>query len=154
MVLDQACVPTGPERCFDARDDNCNGVIDEGCGLPTGLIQFVIAWSEPAADLDLQVTDPNGELVEVGASVKSGLVKDRDCPGKENACYGQNVENVYLEEGDPPRGRYRASVVLEKLGGANPPIHVTLGARVGPRTYAARFDLREPGERHSLVVEL
>jgi hypothetical protein len=154
VTLEHACVPTGPELCFNARDDNCNGVIDEGCGVPTGLVQFVIAWNEAAADVDLQVTDPNGELVEVGNAARSGLVKDRDCPGKENTCYGQNLENVYLEEGDPLRGTYRAAVRLEKLNGASPPIWVTLGARVGPRTYAMRFELSEPGEQRGVSVEL
>ena len=50
-ALDTACTPTGPELCFNAIDDNCNGVIDEGCGVQTGLLQFAIAWSEEAADV-------------------------------------------------------------------------------------------------------
>ena len=154
VVLERACTPSGTELCFNARDDNCNGIIDEGCGVSTGLVQFVIAWDEVGADVDLNVTDPNGELIEVGGSSQSGLVKDRDCPGRKNACYGQNLENVYLEEGDPPRGDYRVSVRLEKLGGENPPITVTLGARVGPKTYAARFELSEPAEERQLELEL
>src|SRR5204862_3699425 len=28
MSLETACTPTGPELCFNARDDNCNGIID------------------------------------------------------------------------------------------------------------------------------
>jgi hypothetical protein len=154
LVVERACTPSGPELCFNARDDNCNGIIDEGCGVHTGLVQFVIAWDEPQADVDLLVTDPNGELIEVGASAESGLVKDRDCPGQSNACYGQNLENVYLEEGDPLRGNYQVRVRLEKLGGENPPIHVTLGARVGPKTYAAQFELGEPAQERSLRLQL
>ena len=109
--------------------------------MATGLVQFAIAWNEPNADVDLEVTDPNGELAEVGRTSKSGLVKDRDCPGKSNVCRGQNMENVYLEDGDPARGKYRVRVRLEKLGGENPPISVTLGARVGPKTYALELEL-------------
>jgi len=30
MTLERACVPSGIELCFDALDNNCNGVIDEG----------------------------------------------------------------------------------------------------------------------------
>jgi hypothetical protein len=74
LVVERACTPTGPELCFNARDDNCNGIIDEGCGVHTGLVQFIIAWDEPQADVDLLVTDPNGELVEVGATSQSGLI--------------------------------------------------------------------------------
>ncbi len=153
-VIHQACTPTGSERCFDARDDNCNGIIDEGCGLNTGLVQFVIAWERAGADVDLNVTDPNGELIDVGRAFDSGLVKENDCPGKANACHGQNVENVYLESGDPLRGRYRVAVRLEKLGGENPPIRVTLGARVGPKTYQVEVVLERVEEEQVIVVEL
>jgi tRNA (guanosine-2'-O-)-methyltransferase len=154
MALEQACTPSGPEKCFNARDDNCNGVIDEGCGVHTGLVQFVIAWDKPNADVDLNVTDPNGELIEVGSSSQSGLVKDRDCPGQEGTCFGQNLENVYLEEGDPLRGEYRVQVRLEKLGGENPPVEITLGARVGPKTYAVELELSEPEQESALTLEL
>jgi hypothetical protein len=154
MVIQRACTPTGPELCFNARDDNCNGIIDEGCGINTGLVQFAIAWNEPLADIDLNVTDPNGELVEVARSTESGLVKERDCPGRSNECRGQNMENVYLEDGDPVRGVYRVRVRLEKLGGESPPIRVTLGARVGPKTYSVEFELSRPEEERELSLEL
>ena len=67
-------------------------------------------WATQLHDLRL--------VVAVGGSSQSGLVKDRDCPGRKNVCYGQDLENVHPEEGDPPRGDYRVSVRLEKLGGA------------------------------------
>jgi tRNA (guanosine-2'-O-)-methyltransferase len=147
-------LPTAPETCFDARDDNCNGIIDEGCGVHTGLVQFVIAWDKPTADVDLNVTDPNGELSDVARRTQSGLIKERDCPGASAECRGQNLENVYLEEGDPLRGAYRVRVRLEKLGNEDPPVSVTLGARVGPKTYAFEFQLSALEEERELVVEL
>ncbi|MBN2193787.1 MAG: hypothetical protein JW751_13305 [Polyangiaceae bacterium] len=154
MVIGMACVPNGPERCFDAHDDNCNGLIDEGCGLPTGLVQFVVAWNEPLVDVDLLVTGPDGELAEVGRATSIGLVKERDCPGSEGDCANQNLENVFLEEGDAPRGTYQVRVRLQRLGSASPPIDVTFGARLGPKTYAAELALAEVDAERRLVFEL
>ena len=153
-VAQKTCVPTGPELCFNATDDNCNGIIDEGCGLHTGLVQFAIAWEEARADVDLRVIDPRGELVEVGRPAQSGLVKERDCPGRNNECRGQNLENVYLSEGDPLRGEYRVRIRLEALGGDNPPIVVAFGARVGPKTYSQTVSLDAPETEQELVFRL
>ena len=63
LTLNMACVPTGPELCFNAQDDNCNGIIDEGCGVGTGVLQFMIAWGDSPADVDLSVVDPNAVRV-------------------------------------------------------------------------------------------
>jgi hypothetical protein len=137
-------VPSGPERCFDATDDNCNGIIDEGCGIETGPVHFVIAWDAPAADVDLRVTDPNGELAEAGRPLASGLLKQRDCPGRSSECRGRNLENVFLDGLEAPAGTYKIRIVLEDLGGENPPIRVRFGARVGPRTYGMEVRLDGP----------
>jgi tRNA (guanosine-2'-O-)-methyltransferase len=146
--LEMACTPSGIELCFDAVDNNCNGVIDEGCGVHTGTLQFMIAWNEPSADVDLTVTDPDGDSAFLGEPTPSGLLKDRECPPKTGACLGQNIENVYLVENEPEKGRYRVAVRLKKLGDATAPIRVHLGARVGQRTYQFAFDLK-PGEGSS-----
>lgn len=143
-----------PERCFNARDDNGNGVIDEGCGLRTGLVQFVIAWDEPTADVDLLVTDPKGELSDVGRPTSSGLVKERDCPGRHYECHGRNYENVYLEKDQAIRGTYKVSIRLERLEDEDVPIRVTVGARVGPKAYAREVRLMRVEERADLVFEL
>ncbi len=132
--LEATCTPTGPELCFNAKDDNCNGVIDEGCGLHTGILQFVIAWEAAEADVDLNVFDPGGEIARVGEATTGGLMKDRDCP-RGSDCQGQNVENVYLVEGDPRKGHYKVLVHLEKLNGASAPVRVRLGVRMGAKTY-------------------
>jgi tRNA (guanosine-2'-O-)-methyltransferase len=120
----------------------------------TGLVQFAIAWSEAAADVDLEVLDPTGELAETGHPTKSGLVKERDCPGPNAECRGQNMENVFQQAGEPLRGRYRVRVRLEKLGGSLPPIRVTLGARVGPKSHAARLELERPEDTRELDFRL
>jgi hypothetical protein len=142
--LETTCTPTGPEICFDARDNNCNGLIDEGCGLHTGILQFVIAWEAPEADVDLNVTDPAGDLAHTGGDpTTAGLVKDRDCP-HAGECQGQNVENVFLSEGEPRKGHYKVVVHLEKLNGANAPVRVRLGVRNGQKSYGMVMEL-SPG---------
>jgi hypothetical protein len=132
--LEQACTPTGPELCFNAVDDNCNGVIDEGCGLDTGLLQFTIAWSAATADVNLSLTAPGDEHLPNGRerSTKSGFHLDRDCPG-EDGCGGQNVENVYYDGSEPPRGAYAVDITLADLHGAEAPVQVHFGARLGSR---------------------
>ena len=150
----RTAVPTAPDVCGNAVDDNGNGLADEGCGLSTGLAQFLAAWEEPSADVDLRVIDPNGELVEVGRPTKSGLVKERDCPVRKNECGSQNLEVVYLEQGKLLRGDYRVRIRLVSLGGAEPPVSVHFWARVGYRSYGASFELTRPEGEWGTVLAL
>ncbi len=129
------CLPSGPELCFNATDDNCNGVIDEGCGVPTGLLQWTIAWQDREADVDLAVTTPSHSRASassktVGALAEGALRFDRDCP----PCQEQNTENVYLGAGGTPEpGEYIVEVTLVDAHGTGDPIEVRLGARVGSK---------------------
>ncbi|HZU85782.1 MAG TPA: MopE-related protein [Polyangiaceae bacterium] len=144
--LAAACTPTGPELCFNAIDDNCNGVIDEGCGLDTGVLQFTIAWAATQADVNLALVTPQGERVpdERTRSTPSGFHLDRDCPA-DDACNGQNVENVHFDGFEPPRGRYTVEIALVDPHGADPPVRVRFGARLGSRTVGFDVDL-SPGD--------
>ena len=147
-------VPSSPELCGNALDDNGNGLADEGCGIATGLVQFLVAWDEPNADVDLRVTDPNGELAETGRPTASGLVKERDCPGRDGECRGRNLENVYLEQGELVRGEYRVRIRLVSLSGAEPPISVRFAARLGARAYSAVFTLKRVEADFETVIRL
>jgi len=152
-ALETACTPTGVELCFNGRDDNCNGAIDEGCGVHTGILQFTAAWDAPTADVDLDVTDPMGELAQRASEpTAGGLRKDRDCP---RDCRGQNSENVFLAETTTPApGKYRVALRLDKLNGATAPIRVQFAARVGPRAFSATVELSPGPGTEERVFEL
>lgn len=147
-------VTSAPEVCGNALDDNGNGLADEGCGIATGAVQFLVAWDELNADIDLRVTDPNGELAETGRPTATGLVKERDCPGRDGECRGRNLENVYLEQGELVRGEYRVRIRLVSLNGAEPPIAVRFAARLGPRAYSAVFTLKRVESDFETVIRL
>ena len=140
VALTSACTPSGPEKCFDATDDNCNGIIDEGCGSGTGVLQFMVAWGDSPADVDLAVTDPSGvKVYEKKRSTPAGLKLEKNCP--EDGCHGQNVENVFFDGPEPPRGRYTVEVKLVDPHGAELPVRARLSARLGSRTYAMQLSL-------------
>ncbi len=158
VELQRACTPSGEELCFNAVDDNCNGVVDEGCGLCTGVLQFTIAWGGNPADVDLHVIDPSGRHVSPGQrTTSSGLKLDRACPDARG-CGGQNVENVCFEGDDPPRGHYTVEARLAAVehGGrtAQLPVPVTLGARVGGRTFSGHLELTGKDDKKSFTFDL
>ena len=144
VIVTAGCTPTGPELCFNANDDNCNGVIDEGCGIGTGVLQFMIAWGDSPADVDLTVVDPNATRVtKANRSSPSGLQLEKNCP--DDGCHQQNTENIYFEGTEPLRGRYIVEVKLADPRGAELPVKVHLSARVGSRTWAMDLAL-SPGQ--------
>lgn len=150
----RATVSTAAEICGNAVDDNGNGLAEEGCGIPGGLVGFVAAWDEPTADVDLRVIDPSGELAETGRPTGSGLVKERDCPGRDGECRSRNIENVYLERGEILRGDYRVHLRLVSIGGEEPPIEVRFAARLGQKSYGAVVSLRRVEESWEAVLLL
>ena len=153
VTLQTACTPTGPELCFNAIDDNCNGVIDEGCGLGTGVLQFEIAWGESNAEVELSVTDPAGDrLTDANRSTPSGLHLDRVCP--KDGCHGQNVMNVYFEGADPPQGHYTVVVKLVDPHGASLPLKVQFAWKVGGRSSGTELSIASPDDKKEFSFEL
>ena len=84
-ALEQACTPTGPEMCFNAVDDNCNGVFDEGCGIQSGVLQWEIAWGDSPALVELLVTDPAGVETCWGTIWSEDLTGGADGPQQGSA---------------------------------------------------------------------
>lgn len=134
-----ACYPAPVETCLNAHDDDCNGLVDEGCGLPAGELTFALSWLGQA-DFDLEIVDPGGELLQVGYPVSSGLEKLRDCPSE--ACGSTQYEYVYLPKARTLQpGTYRVRVVLRSGGlwGQGGSARLAVGTVEGTREYRARL---------------
>ncbi len=142
QVLQAACQEGTQEAC-NGLDDNCNGVIDEGCGYQGGNIQITAAW-QTASDIDLHVTDPSGaEIYYAARSSATGGVLDHDANA---ACRiaPPTVENVYWNSQNPPRGTYQVRLVAYDMCGV-PNTPTTLSISVGGHvvgTYSVSFTQR------------
>jgi hypothetical protein len=153
--FDEACTPTGPEICFNAVDDNCNGVIDEGCGLLVGKVQFEVAWDESSAVVELAISDPQGDRIDstaAHAATPSGLKRDRACP--QDGCDGHNVDNVVLVADTPLPGQYSVFVKLLDAGKATLPLKVHFGWRVGNRVSGSAVSLGSVDEKKEFSFEM
>jgi hypothetical protein len=137
--LQNSCTPTGVDLCFNAKDDNCDGVVDEGCGEPTGVVQVLAAWNDANVDVNLDLTLPDGQHVNAASRAHAGFRFERDCP-REN-CAGQNYESIVSDRPIVGGGTFKVEVRLDALGAAAPPIVVNLSARVGAALYMTCVEL-------------
>lgn len=144
----------GPETCFNALDDNGNQLIDEGCGVAQGQVQVMLAWEAPGVDLDLYVTDPNGEIAVHGAATRSGLTRTSDCPDAESDCHTQAYEGVYLEEVDALPGKYQVRLRLEERPAEQSPIFATLSIRQPQGTQGYRLEFYQEGQEARLTFDV
>ncbi|MGL4420440.1 MAG: hypothetical protein ACRCZF_07240 [Gemmataceae bacterium] len=79
-------------------------------GAKTGAVQVSLYW-ENKNDLDLQVTDPNGETINYDKKTsKSGGVLDVDMNATDSRSTKAAVENIFWAEGKAPKGRYKIVV--------------------------------------------
>jgi hypothetical protein len=78
--------------------------------LGSGDVQVTLSWNS-TDDLDLWVSDPNGEVIYYGhsTSISNGALDvdaNAGCANKTN----QPVENIFWPTGQAPRGEYVISV--------------------------------------------
>lgn len=151
-VVHAACDPSAPEIC-NGLDDNCNGVIDEGCGYESGQIQITLAWNT-GADLDMYVTDPMGQTIYyANRQSASGGVLDHDARG---ACAPRRanatVENVYWNTPRPPSGQYQVDVHYWGDCNVAGVTTATLSIAVGGQIIGAYNVMLRPGERQPVAM--
>lgn len=131
--MEVACAAGSAEEC-NALDDDCNGVIDDGCGYSSGAIQVTLAWNT-GADLDLYVTDPAGETLyynEQAREVASGGRFDHDARGdcrleQEHT----RIENAFWPGPRVPSGEYKVAVHYWGPCGRNARTTATVSLAVG-----------------------
>lgn len=150
-ALAQYCDPGQPEVC-NGLDDNCNGVIDEGCGFSSGHIQITLAWAT-GADLDLYVTDPMGFVISYqNRRSPSGGHLDQDARG---ACVrshsGATIENVYWNTPQPARGTYQVEVHYWGDCGVAGVTEATLSIAVGGQIIGAYTVVLHPQQRQAVA---
>ena len=145
--------PTAVEETCNALDDDCDGVIDDGCGYGAGLIQVTAAW-DTGSDIDLYVTGPLGDTLSFQRpSTPAGARFDHagrgDCsPDIPNP----RIENVRWVGERPTVGIYEVEIHYwgECISGGGP-TDVTVSVAIG-RKIAGQYRLiLLPGERARVV---
>jgi tRNA (guanosine-2'-O-)-methyltransferase len=150
------CQPGGQETC-NAIDDDCNGVIDDGCGYSTGAVQVTISW-DTGADIDMYVSDPSGSPLYYNEQHRRsplGGEMDHDARGDcRREQQNPRIENAFWPA-PAPSGRYEIELHYFGPCGAASKTNVTLSLSVfGKPLGTYRYEL-EPEQRVkalSLVV--
>lgn len=152
----QTCIASGPDTCFDATDNDCDGRYDVGCGYESGALQWTLAW-KTGDDLDLHVVGPDGSHVFFGKrdGGAAALKLDVDCLGSfgSNCLRGGNIENVFSPPEQPPmEGTYIAWVEafrVEESADARQ-VSALVGGRVGGRAF--RLPISLPAQQGARVT--
>ena len=139
------------ERC-NAIDDDCDGVIDDGCGYGTGFIQVTASW-DTGADIDLYVTGPLGDTLSFQRpSTPSGARVDHSGRGDCSDMPNPQIENIRWVGQRPAGGIYE--VELHYWGEcitSGGPTNVTFSVAVGREIAGQYVQSLLPGERIRVV---
>ena len=152
-VAQHACQAGSAEQC-NALDDDCNGIVDDGCGYASGQLQVTLGW-DSGADVDLYVTEPSGQTLMYKAtsrSSSSGGQMDQDARGEcrpEQA--HTRVENVFWAQ-KPPSGQYKVEVGYWAPCGDAGETHTTVSIGVGGRVLGVYGYSLHPEERATVAT--
>ena len=140
------------EESCNGLDDDCDGVIDNGCGYGTGLMQVTASW-DTGADVDLYVTGPLGDTLSFQRpSTPLGARVDHSGRGACTEMPNPRVENVRWVGHRPADGIYEVEVHYwgECLTGGGP-TNVTVSVAVGRQIAGQYRHSLLPGERVRVV---
>jgi hypothetical protein len=104
-VIPPSEMPTSPTTSTTTASTTTSSIV-----LGTGDVQVTLRW-ETSSDLDLAVTDPDGNTISYDAtSAPNGGQLDVDSNAGCDAPTPTGVENVFWPEGGAPSGTYVISV--------------------------------------------
>jgi tRNA (guanosine-2'-O-)-methyltransferase len=152
-TVQSSCKAGSAEAC-NALDDDCDGVIDDGCGYSGGGVQVTVAW-DSGADIDLYVRDPSGESVFYNNDKRRSPVggfldhtaRGQCRPGEA----ASNVENAYWPE-PAPTGTYVVELHYFGPCGQAAETQVTLSVAVHGRVVGVYRYTLKPEERTDAVT--
>ena len=143
----------GLEETCNATDDDCDGVIDEGCGYGGGSIQITIGW-DTGSDIDLYVLDPLGDTLSFQrpTSPGGGRVDHSGRGDCEAAMANPQIENARWVNRSPPPGEYEVALRYwgECITGGGPTV-VVVSVAVNRKVRGQfRYEL-VPNERATIL---
>lgn len=150
-LSDYRCEASGAETC-DARDNDCDNVVDEGCGYGTGAVQVTLAW-DSGADLDLYITDPSGQTLfynENNRTSPSGGQLDHDARGDCRPDQPHpRIENAFWPDAVP--GTYRVEIANFGPCGAEGTTPTTVSVSIRGQVAGVFEYTLEPEQRVQVV---